>query len=188
MDRTEALAIAFANLKGSKDKELIKTAQALDFLKKLPEFGSDPSVADEVGVSGEIVREFLKLLDLPSQVQLLLERKELGLEQGRRLWQLKRYRPEIVAEAATAARKLTAHDTRHLIDYLIRHPDISVSHAQKVINESKPAVSHEFRVVVRISEEDYRRLSSQARSLHKSIPTLVHDIVSDWIQTQSRNE
>ena len=81
-DRNTALAVCFSNLKGSKNKDLLLTARALEYLKELPEFGSNQRVAEQVGVSGEIVRQFISLLDLPDSVQKFFQDRELGLEQG----------------------------------------------------------------------------------------------------------
>ena len=162
MDREEALAISFANLKGPRDKELIRAAMALDYLKALPEFGSNAAVGRAVGVSGEIVREFLSLLQLPREVQNLLERRRLSLEQGRRLWQLRRVRPDAVVDAARAMTELTALDSRHLVDYLCKHRDISVSEGVEKVLGSKTVVTREFHVVACLGEQDYRELKRLA--------------------------
>ena len=69
MDELEADVICFTNLKGSKDKELLKTAEALRYKKNLPGFKSNAKVGQYYGVSGEIVREFLALLELSDEVQ-----------------------------------------------------------------------------------------------------------------------
>ena len=82
LDRAEALTICFRNLKGLKVKDLLLTAQALQYLKRQPEFGSNQRVGEAVGVSSEIVRQFIGLLDLPAYVQSYLARGRLGLGAG----------------------------------------------------------------------------------------------------------
>ena len=125
LDRAEALTICFRNLKGSKVKDLLLTAQALGYLKGLPEFGSNHRVGEAVGVSGEIVRQFIGLLELPAVVRSYIEQGVLGLEQGRRLGQLNKARSDVVEAAAAAMISMTAMEARDLADYLIREPESS---------------------------------------------------------------
>lgn len=187
MDRQEALAISFANLKGPRDKDLVQTARALQSLKSLPEFGSNAAVGRAVGVSGEIVREFLSLLQLPRAVQELLETRQLSLEQGRRLWQLGRARPDAVLQAAQAMVGLTAMDSRHLVDYLCKHRELSVSEAKERVLASKTVTRREFHIVARLGEEDYRELRRWARSQGQPVDELVTKVVLAWLRERKND-
>lgn len=183
--REEALAICFANLKGTRDKDLILTAKALEYLKTNPGRRSNAEVGKEVGVSGEIVREFLALLRLPEPVQELIDQGRLTLDQGRRLWQLSRNRRDIVEEVATAMTSLTATDARHLIDYLLRYPDTSVDDAKRRVLESKTVVEREYHVVALLSEQEYRALERKARRNRLGPSELVTEIVTQWLKSIS---
>ena len=141
LDRNEALAICFRNLKGAKTKELLPTARALKYLRGLPDFSSNRRLGEAVGVSGEIVRQFTSLLELPSSVQSCFEQGTLGLEQGRRLGQLNRKRPSMTEEAARAMESMTAMETRNLVEYLIRVPKASVQDALKALEAAKPSIT-----------------------------------------------
>jgi hypothetical protein len=181
--REEALALCFANLKGTKDKDLLETARALEYLKNLPEFGSNEKVGRAVGVSGEIVREFLALLRLPEQVQVHLKDRKLGLDQGRKLWQLSRRRPDIVVASAEAMIGMPAVEGRHLVDHLVNHPELSVDEAKKAIVASRSVVQREFHVVALLSEDQYRALEKQSRKVRKSTDELVTSIIRSWLET-----
>ena len=109
------------------------TAQALKYLRGLPAFRSNKSLGEKVGVSGEIVRQFIALLDLPSSIQSCLAQGKLGLEQGRRLWQLSQTRPSVVEDTAQAIGSMTAMETRDLVEYLIRTPTASVQDGLEVL-------------------------------------------------------
>lgn len=187
MDRQEALAISFANLKGPRDKQLIQTAKALDHLKSLPEYGSNAAVGRAVGVSGEIVREFVSLLQLPDEVQGLLESGELGLEQGRRLVQLERVRPSVLREAAQAMVGLLSKDSRNLVEYLCNYRDVSVSEARERILGSKTVRRREFHLVARLPEQDYRQLKAWASRRRQPVDELVTEIVTAWL-AQRKND
>ena len=184
-DKTEALAICFRNLKGAKKKDLLLTARALSYLRNQPGCGSNRSVGEIVGVSGEVVRQFIALLDLPADVQAYLQDGKLGLEQGRRLWQLNRQRPSVVEDAARAMSSMTAMETRDLVEYLVRTPDASVQDALDALEEAKPKIAHEYYVVAVLDEETYGSLSSQAKMKRTNVNDLVSTVISDWLKGSS---
>lgn len=184
MDEIEALAICFQNLKGSKQKDLLKTARALEFLKSLPKYSSNKKAGRAVGVSGEIVREFLVLLKLPSEIYPMFEQNKLGLEQGRKLWQLTNKRPEIVAEAAKSLIGLTTTDTRDLIEYLLYHADATVEEAKLTIVRSHTLIEREFHVVAILSEENYRQLETIAHKQSTAVDEIVTSVINHWLQSE----
>ena len=182
LDKNEALAICFRNLKGSKFKDLLMTAKALKHLKGLPEFPSNKRVGKEVGVSGEIVRQFIALLDLPTAVQTYFKQRTLGLEHGRRLWQLQRTRPSLVEDAARAMLSMTAMEARDLVEYLVRTPSACVQDGLQVLEAAKPDVSHEYHVVAVLDEEAYKSLEYLARRRRVRVNNLVTTIVNSWLE------
>lgn len=182
LDKTEALAVCFRNLKGSKCKDLQLTARALKYLRELPEYPSNKRVGEAVGVSGEIVRQFISLLDLPSSVQTRFERRELGLEHGRRLWQLQQSRPSLVEDAAQAMESMTAMEARDLVEYLVRTPSTSVQEGLQALEAAKSTVSHEYHVIAILAESEYKSLESRARKKKTSVNSLVTTIVNSWLE------
>ena len=182
LDKREALAICFRNLKGTKAKDFLLTARALKYLKGLPEFHSNKRLGEEVGVSGEIVRQFIALLDLPPSVQSHLEQGTLGLEQGRRLWQLDQTRPSVVEDAARAMGSMTAMEARDFVEYLIRTPAASVQEALAALEAAKPNVSHEYHVDAALDENAYQALAAQAREQRIRVNDLVSMIVNRWLE------
>ena len=186
MDKNEALAICFRNLKGAKAKDLMLTARALKYLRELPDYRSNKSLGKKVGVSGEIVRQFIALLDLPSTVHVYLEQGKLGLEQGRRLWQLNRTRPSVVEEAALEMNSLTAMESRDLVEYLVRAPTSSVQDAVQALEAAKPNVSHEYHIDAILDERSYRSLETCAREQKVRVNDLVSMIIKSWL-AENRN-
>jgi hypothetical protein len=186
VDKDEALTICFLNLKGYKDKDLLRTAEALQYLKNLPEYRSNEKVGNAVGVSAEVVREFLTLFKLPEPIQELFRTRQLTrLEQSRRLWQLAKRRPTVLEETAQAISDVSAWDGRHLIEHLLRNPDISVSEAKRSVLQSKPSKETEYHVVAILSPEDYSLLAKEADNSHLSSSSLVTSIVVDWLRSRS---
>ena len=186
-DKAEALVVCFQNLKGAKSKDLLHTAEALQYLKTLPEFGSNQSVGEAVGVSGEMVRQFLGLLELSPCVQDYLTEGALGLEHGRRLGQLGKFRPEVVEQAAAVMTSMTAMDGRDLTDYLLRSPTASVEEGVNALNAAKQVVAKEYRISTVLDEGRYQLLSSHARKRKMRTTELAAAIVADWLE-QHDNE
>ena len=181
-DKNEALATCFRNLKGSKSKDLLLTAEALRYLKSLPEFRSNKQVGETVGVSGEIVRQFIALLDLPTSVKTYFENRTLGLEHGRRLWQLQQTRPSVVDEVAEAMASMTAMEARDLVEYLIRTPTASVQEGLQALEAAKPETTHEYHVVAILDERAYDSLEARARKQKVRVNELVSTIVNAWLE------
>jgi hypothetical protein len=188
VDKDEALAICFLNLKGYKDKDIFQTAEALRFLKNLPEYGSNEKVGEAVGVTGEVVREFLTLFKLPKQIQNLFKKKKLvHLEQCRRLWQLAKARPDVLEETAEAISDMTAWDSRHTIEHILKNPSLSVSEAKEAVLESRPQKIKEYHVIALLGEDDFELISNEAVKRNKSVSALVTSIVQEWLRSQSDN-
>lgn len=139
-------------------------------------------MGEEVGVSGEIVRQFIALLDLPPSLQAYLAQGKLGLEQGRRLWQLYRARPQVLEEAAQAMLSMTAMETRDLAEYLIRTPTASVQDGLAALEAVKPTVSHEYHIDAILDERAYHLLVTQARERRLRVNNLVSTIINDWLE------
>ena len=180
-DRTEAFATCFRNLKGPKTKELLLTGRALRYLRTLPEFPSNKRLGESLGVSGEIVRQFIALLDLPETVQSYFEHGTLGLEQGRRLWQLSRNRPALVEDAAKVMTSMTAMETRDLVEFLLRVPLSSVREAQKTLEDARPTISHEYHIDAVLNENSYQLLRQQAKVQGLEVNDLVSTIIVQWL-------
>ena len=181
MDKNQALAICFRNLKGTKQKELLLTAQAMRFLRGLPEFSSNRALGHALGVSGEIVRQFLVLLDLPQEVQIRIANGELGLEQGRRLSQLHKARPALVPDTASTITTMTAMATRDLVEFLIRVPTSTIQDALTALEDATPRISHEYHIDAVLDERSYHSLQAQARKRRVTVNNLVSTITIDWL-------
>ena len=182
LDKGQALAICFRNLKGSKTKDLLLTARALQTLKQLPEFGSNQRVAEAVGVSGEIVRQFIGLLDLPDSVQVYLERGDLGLEHGRRLLQIGKSRPELLGDLAEVMTSMTAMQARDLTEHLIRNPGSSIEESIGAIESSKQIITREFHVDTVLDEKTYLALTAEARKRNLRPTQMASEIINEWLE------
>jgi hypothetical protein len=132
-------------------------------------------------VSREIIREFLTLLRLPQDIQKLFGREGLKLEHGRRLWQLTRRRPGVQRDVANAMKRLTAHDSRALVELLVRYPELSVKEARERVLGSKGSSTTEYHVITVLNEAAFVKLSKEARRRRVSVDQLASEIVTRWL-------
>lgn len=188
MSKAEDFAIAYANLKGPRDKDYIGTAKALQRLKSYPEYNTNEKLAKQLPVSGEMVRQFLSLLKLSEQIQRLFGPDGLKLEHGRRLWQLTRKRPELQSEVAVAMADLNAHDSRDLVKYVLDHPTVPIDEATRSILESKTKVTREYHVIALLPESQYKSLARYARKQRVPVDVLVTSVVRDWLASRSADD
>ena len=179
MDEDEALAVAIANLKGSKAKALIPTARALRSLRD--RYPSNAAVGKRVGVSREIVREFLSLLELPEAIQQLLTEKRLSLEHGKKFAQLNRRRPDLVPIVAHASTDLHAHEVRELVEVVLRDPDVPVNESLARLDASRSVHTREYHVVAILAEEEFRGLERAARRFNLAPHELTTKIVREGL-------
>ena len=100
LDEETALSILFANTKRKKrTTDLLTIAKNCDYLVKL--YGSQKAVSEKVGLSSEMIREFLVVLKLPKQIQdLVSERKIDSIDIVREISALKESPKQIIASKA----------------------------------------------------------------------------------------
>ena len=185
----EDIATCIANLKGPRDKKLMDAARALNRLRSHREFRTNPAVAKLVGVSAEIVREFLVLLNFPEDIQHRFDAGTLGLEQGRRLWQYARSirtDDEIewgrVHRVADVMETMTALDSRELVKYLRHHPDTHPEEVKSRILGSATEIRPRFHVVAELTQDDYGQLREEAQERSASLDGLITEVVIQWLQ------
>lgn len=182
LDEETALAIVFANTKRrprDRAESLITVAQAFRYLVDL--YDSVAATAKKADLSPEMVREFLQILQLPREVKKLVsERRIDSIDVAYRLSMLQDRSQQI--EAAQAMAALPSDDVRDVIR-LVRHTDLSIQEATKMVSESKPKGLHIF--IMDFDDEMYAEIIAQARSMKVQPAELVKQIVKDWLRSKA---
>ena len=177
LDEETALSILFANTKRKKrNEDLITLAKSCEYLTKL--YGSQKAVAERVGLSTEMIREFLTALKLPGEVQKLIsDRKIDSIDIVREISVLQDPSKQVAA-AKTFADSLSK-DVRD-IKRLIKDTSLSVAEAKKAVLESKPKGLHIF--MMDFDDETYRSVIKQAKNMKVKPAELVKEIVVEWLK------
>jgi len=184
LDEETALSILFANTKRKKRKtDLLTIAKNCDYLVKL--YGSQKAVAEKVGLSSEMIREFLVVLKLPKKIQdLVSERKIDSIDIVREISALKEPSRQIVASEAFI--NSLSKDVRD-IKRLMKDANVSVKNAKKAVLDAKPEELHIF--VMDFDDEMYQAIIENAKASRVKPTELVRGIVMDWLkQKQEKNK
>jgi len=181
LNEETALAIVFANTKRKKrPDDLLTVANAFDYLVRL--YGSQKVVAEKVGLSTEMVREFLTTLKLPEEIQKLVSDRRIdSIDIIREISSLKEPSKQIAATEAFI--NSLSKDVRD-IKRLVKDANASIKDAKKVVLEAKPKGIHIF--VMDFDEEMYRTIIKQARVLKIKPAELVKGIVSEWLKQKQK--
>lgn len=177
LNTERALAIVFANTKRKKRTEDIVTiAKAIEHLVRM--YGSREEAAKIVGLSTEMLRQFLTVLKLSPEVQhMIAERKIDKVEIVRKLATIKDPAKQI--EAAKAFVDFTSEDVRD-IRRLSKITGIPLKEAERLILESKPKGFHIF--MIDFDQEVYTAINDAAKKKGMRSPELVREIVVGWLK------
>jgi len=177
LDEETALSILFANTKRKKrNMDLLTIAKSCDYLVK--SYGSQRAVAEKVGLSSEMIREFLVVLKLPKQIQdLVSDRKIDSIDIVREISALKDpYRQIAAAEAFINSLSKDVRDIKRLM----KDANVSVKNAKKTLLNAKPEELHIF--VIDFDDEMYRAVIEIAKASRVKPAELVRGIVMDWLK------
>lgn len=176
MDEVQALAIIFGNTKRKKRKEnLITIAKAFQYLVKV--YGSQQAVAQKVGLSAEMIRQFLTVLKLEPKVQeLFLTRQIDSVDTAKELVRLKE-RDKQIALAQKIA-NLTSKDARD-IKRAVAVDNIRVRDAVRVVLKEKRKRLHLF--MLDLEDDVYRGIRKKAKALKTTPAELMKDVIKKWL-------
>jgi len=177
MDENYALAVVFANIRRKKrTDDLMTIAESFEYLVNL--YGSQKAVAEKVGLSSEMIRQFLALLKLPKEVQTMFSRRQIdSVDTAKELLALKDSTKQI--RTAKALAESLSKDTRD-IKRLVKGADVPVEEAKKTVLNAKPKRFHIF--VMDFDNDTYQAIIRKAKTLKIKPAELVKRIVIKWLQ------
>lgn len=179
LDEITALQIVFGNIRRKKRKEnLVTIAKAFECLVK--HYGSQKGVAKKVGISAEMIRQFLSVLKLPAEVQKLFITREIdSVDSAKELAVLKGRLKQIRMARKIAG--VTSDDARD-IKRIFKRGTIPIDEAKRTILQAKEKGLNVF--ILDFDDDTYRRFMKAARALRKDAAELVREIVIDWLGSE----
>jgi ParB-like chromosome segregation protein Spo0J len=182
MDEETALAILFANTKRKKrNVDLITIAKTCEYLTNL--YNSQKKVADKVGLSSEMIREFRSALKLPEEVQkLILSRKIDRIDIIKELSSLKNKIKQIALAKNIA--NLKTKDVRD-VKRMIKQANVSIEESKRKVSDSKLKGLHIF--LVDFTDETYNTIVNEAKKRQMKPAELVRQIITNWTKRRNVN-
>lgn len=180
LNEDTALSVLFANTRRKRRSvDLVTLGKNCDYLVEL--YGSRKHVAEKLGLSTEMIREFLTVLKLPKKVQKLVSERVIdSLDVVREISSIEDKDKQIAA--AEALVNTSSKDVRD-IKSLVARANLSVDEAKRVIYDAKPKGMHIF--VVDFDDETYRGIVEKARISNTSPAELVRGVVIDWLKRKA---
>jgi len=183
LDEDTALSILFANTKRKRRiEDLFTIAKACEYLVSLKKYGSQRAVAEKVGLSAEMIRQFLTILKLPKKIQkLVAQRKIDSVDIVKEIAAIKDSSKQIaVASAFVNSLSKDARDIKRLL----KNADLAIGDAKKIVLDAKPKGLHIF--VMDFEDEIYRAIMGYSKSFKMKPAELVREIVTDWLKRKTR--
>jgi hypothetical protein len=179
----KALANLYLNLKGRKQKKDDWVTIATD-LKRLSDFYQSPTrTAEKLGVSYELVRSILTILNLPKEVQLLIKQGKILYDAAQRLTRIANSKRQI--EVANAIAGVRSHTARDIIQFAKSNPDAPLDDFRKRVTAPKGDKETIHLTVLPIRRESYSLLQKHSRQNGISTQKLILRIIDEWSQRKS---
>jgi len=183
LDETQALAVLFANTRRKKrTADLITVARSCQYLLEL--YGSRKAVADRVGISTEMIRQFLTPLRLPPEAQRLVsERKIDSVDAVAKIVALRGRRRQV--QAARALVGSTSYDVRD-VNRLIKTSRITARGAKERVARSKLKGLNLF--VLDLDDATFNAFRKASKQLRLHPADLLKLVLTDWLRKRRKTD
>jgi hypothetical protein len=184
MDKDEAKETLRANLKGAKRKSapLLKIAEATRFLINNKEYGSVKKVADAFEISRQMIEAFDKINDQPEQIKKLIAEGKIGVDQSLKLSSVSDPKKRI--ELAKLVAGLNAKNTRFIIDYSKKHPELSIEEVKKAVAYPTLAQTSAHVVKVHLDSENFDKLITASKKMGLKVEEAGKIAIKEWLSRQ----
>lgn len=167
------LAILFNNFQGKRVDNWIEIAKAC---KQLSDFyGSHKKLAEKVGRTREDIRSTIKLLDLPKEVQKMVEKAEINKDVAWRIASVPNEENQI--KIAKAVQGMNVHDARELVYYYTQDQNISLEEYRNKINRMRNKVENISLLIIPIDKDKFRKFSEIAKKKNKTPQKLILELI-----------
>lgn len=187
MNKDEAKRILSANLKGSKIKQLslLIIAEAVRLLIKDKEYGSTSKLAESFGVKRPTIESFEKMNDQPEEIKKLIQEGQIRIDASTKLSSILDLKKRVNLAKAVAG--LSAKDTRQIIDYCKKHPNLSPEECKKVVAYSKPKKQFQS-VKITLGYKEYEAFLAASKKAGLNLEETGKLAVSEWVSKQGQDK
>lgn len=166
INEEKIMGTLYANFRG-RNKKINDWIYLAKQIKKLSKhYGSTKKVAENLGMSPETIRETLKLLELPEEVQLLVKENKLKHEIAWRIASIKDKKRQILI--ANEILGFNSHDGRDIVRICRKNPKLDIKEFISKFKKSKMKVEKINLIVLPIRKLDYDKIKRKAKKIQKN--------------------
>jgi len=182
LDVEEAKVLSLIDNVQRKD---LSYADLMDAIEALyAKYGSTKSVAENLGVSQAMVRNWLPLSLAPKPIKEMIEKRKIKLSEARKILMIAGDDERKMMLIAKEMQKMTVPEKRRLIDLSREKPRTP---AKKLIEEvKKPAV--ETKLVIHLGPKFKQALDKAAKDLGMDSEDVFKTIIIDWLTRKGYGE
>jgi len=183
INEEKIIAILYANFRGKRKKvhDWIYLAKLMNKLSK--HYGSYSELAKKLGLNPETVRETLKLLELPKEVQEMVKEGKLKHEVAWRIESIKNREAQI--KVAEAVRDLDAHNARDIVRIYRKNPEIDIEEYVRNFKSSRLQIEKINLMILPIKKEDYLKIKQRADNFKESPEKFIVDrVILPWLENK----
>jgi hypothetical protein len=186
MDKDTAEAVLIANLKGSKRKRssLLMIAEAVRTLLKSGQYKSTVELAKKHEVSRPIIESFDRINDQPKEIKSLIGEGKILLDASTKLCSIADLNKRVKVAKVVAG--LSAFDTRYIIDYCKKHPELSAEECKRAVFESKPLKTEIHMVVVPLETEEFNKFHEAVLKKGWKLDEAGKVAINEWTINQNK--
>jgi hypothetical protein len=163
------------DLKGPKTKRLDWMTLAAKAKELSDIYGSWREAARKLGVSRQLYRAVLSLLDLPPAVQEMVRKRQILMDAAHRLNSIKDKRA--LVKVARLIRGLPSHQQREIIQYARKHSHDELLEYSKRVVAPSPKTERLHLLMVPLDDITFRAVRSASNRRGKSVQDLVLEAV-----------
>ena len=176
-DENDTLANLYLNLKGKKKKtdDWITIAKNCQKLEK--KYKSQKVLAEKLGVSYQLIRSILSLLELPEEIQNLIKDKKILFDAAQRINTIDTKKKQI--EVAKTIAGLPSHKQREIILYAKRFKLTDLKKFKKRI--TIPRQTEKIHVaIIPLKPEIHKKLQKECKKKKSTIQQTIVEIIDRW--------
>lgn len=184
INEEKLIASLYKNFRGKKRKidNWMTIAETVNELGKF--YGSRKILASHLGVSNELIRETLKLLELPEEVQNIVRAGKLKHEVAWRIESVDGKKNQI--KIAKMVVGLPTHDARIAVRLFRNNPDINIVEYIEKVKKLKNDYSISL-IIVPLKKIDYSYLQKESIKYKTTPSKLLSDIIiPKWINRKKK--
>lgn len=176
-DENDLLANLFLNLKGGKKKtdDWITIAKNCQKLEKI--YKSQKTVAEKLGVSYQLIRSIISLLELPNEIKNNIQNRKILFDAAQRLNTIEDKKIQI--NVAKIISGLPSHKQREIILYAKRFKGKGLEKFKKNILK-KQETEKVHVAIIPLKKDIHTKLQKESKKKKSTIQQIILQIIDEW--------